>query len=185
MKKVISVGLGGRSFTIDEDAYDKLNSYLEMFRKKLGKDSNNHEIMEDIENRVSELFSENLSFSQQVVDIALVNKVISVLGLPDGSNPENEFYVDYDNRPVRKLYRDSDHRVLGGVCSGLAYYLDADILVIRIITIILIMLGSIGFWVYLIIWFIVPVAYTAVEKCEMRGIPVTAENIRKFSNYKR
>ncbi|MFA7116147.1 MAG: PspC domain-containing protein [Bacteroidales bacterium] len=185
MKKVISIGLGGRSFIIDEDAYDKLNTYLDMFRGKLGRDSHAKEVMEDIENRVAELFSENLSYSKEVVDIALVNKVISILGLPDGSDPNNEYYVHYENKTIRKLYRDQENRVFGGVCSGLAYYLDADVIIIRIITILLFFLGSAGFWIYLIIWFIAPVAYTAVEKCEMRGIPVTAENIKRFSNYRK
>ena len=80
----------------------------------------------------------------------------------------------------RKLYRDPDGKVIGGVCSGLAYYLHTDVVLIRIIAVILLFFASASFWIYLILWIIMPKAITRAQKLEMRGIPVTPENLNKF-----
>ena len=70
--------------------------------------------------------------------------------------------------------------MLGGVCSGLALYLDIDVVVVRVLFLIALICGTAGFWIYVIIWIVAPEARTAAEKCEMRGLPVTAENMRRF-----
>ena len=85
---------------------------------------------------------------------------------------------------MKKLFRDPDNKSLGGVCSGLALYLIADVVLLRVLFVIALFMGGVGFWAYIIFWIVAPMAYTAAQKCEMRGLPVTAENLRKFSNYK-
>ena len=70
--------------------------------------------------------------------------------------------------------------MLGGVCSGLALYLDIDVVVVRVLFLIALICGTAGFWIYVIIWIVAPEARTAAEKCEMRGLPVSAENMRRF-----
>ena len=93
MKQVLNVGIGGRSFVIDEDAFDRLNSYLNAFRSKTGMGYQTKEVMDDLEMRIAEIFSESLSSRQEVVDICLVERVISQLGMPDGSDiPGNTGY---------------------------------------------------------------------------------------------
>ena len=188
MKQVLNVGIGGRSFVIDEDAFDRLSSYLNAFRSKTGMGYQTKEVMDDLEMRIAEIFSESLSSRQEV---------ISQLGMPDGSDiPGGQGYNgagstadsgEYwhsgrDSRPVKKLYRDIDHNVIGGVASGLACYFDVDVLVIRILFVILFLFGSFGGWIYIILWIAVPAARTSAEKCRMHGIPVTAENMRRFYN---
>ena len=147
--------------------------------------------------RIAEIFTESLSSRQEVVDISLVERVITQLGMPDGSDMPGDsgrngtgsaadsgeyWYSGRDNRPVRKLYRDIDHNVIGGVASGLACYFDVDVLVIRILFVILFLFGSFGGWIYIILWIAVPAARTSAEKCRMHGLPVTAENMRRFYN---
>lgn len=83
---------------------------------------------------------------------------------------------------VRKLYRNPDDKKIAGVCSGLAIYFGIDVTVIRIVFFAAMIFGFTGFWLYLIIWIIAPEAKTAVEKCELRGLPTTEENLQKFSN---
>ena len=186
MKKVLTVGIGGRSFTIDEDAYHKLDQYLTKFRERTGMGAQAKDVMSDLEERIAELFTEALGFGREVVNLALVDKVISQLGMPDGEPIEEDFGVkpDYDYRdfPRKKFYRDPDDKMIGGVCSGLSHYLNIDAVVIRIVFVIAFVAGTLGFWAYLIFWIVAPLAYTASQKCEMRGIPVTAENLRRFSN---
>ena len=181
MKQVLNVGIGGRSFVIDEDAFDRLSAYLDAFRSRTGMGYQTKEVMDDLEMRIAEIFSESLSSRQEVVDISLVERVIAQLGMPDGSTAPGST-GGRESRPVRKLYRDKDHNVLGGVASGLACYFDVDVLVIRILFVCLFLFGSFGGWVYIILWIAVPAARTSAEKCRMHGLPVTAENMRRFYN---
>ena len=87
-------------------------------------------------------------------------------------------------KPAKKFYRDLDGNMLGGVCSGIATYFNIDVVIVRIIFVVALILGSAGFWVYLVICIIAPAARTATEKCELRGIPPTEENLRMFSGGK-
>lgn len=195
MKQVLNVGIGGRSFVIDEDAFERLNSYLNAFRSKTAMGYQTKEVMDDLEMRIAEIFTESLSSRQEVVDITLVERVISQLGMPDGSDIPGDcggscsggqsgdyWYQGRDGRAVRKLYRDKDHNVIGGVASGLACYFDIDVLVVRILFVVLFIFGSFGGWLYIILWIAVPAAVTGADKCRMHGLPVTAENIRRFHN---
>lgn len=195
MKQVLNVGIGGRSFVIDEDAFERLNSYLNAFRSKTAMGYQTKEVMDDLEMRIAEIFTESLSSRQEVVDITLVERVISQLGMPDGSDIPGDcgsscsgdqsgdyWHQGRDGRAVRKLYRDKDHNVIGGVASGLACYFDIDVLVVRILFVVLFIFGSFGGWLYIILWIAVPAAVTSADKCRMHGLPVTAENIRRFHN---
>ena len=92
---------------------------------------------------------------------------------------QNEVEKDLDKGDL--AFRDADGKKLAGVCSGLALYLNIDVSLIRILFLVVFFFGSAGGWVYLVLWIIAPEARTAAEKCEMRGIPPTAENIRRFS----
>lgn len=185
MKRVLNVGIGGRSFVIDEDAFMELDSYLEKFRSKVGMGYQTKEVMDDLEMRIAELFMSSLSSQSQVVTIDLVRRVIDQLGMPDGSSCSssgpgmgNEGY-QYATTS-KKLFRDSDNKVIGGVCSGLAAYFGLDIILVRVILLVMLLFAFGGFWLYLILWIVVPEARTAADKCRMRGWPVTAENMNKF-----
>ena len=82
---------------------------------------------------------------------------------------------------MKKLFRDPDDKKIAGVCSGLALFLGVDVVIIRVIFLIALICGSAGGWIYIVIWIAAPEARTAAEKCELRGIPATAENIRRFT----
>ncbi len=195
MKKVINVGIGGRSFTMDEDAYSKLKKYLHQFRTQTKMGIQTKEVMDDLEERIAELFGEQINSFRDVISVGIVNNVIAQLGMPDGEpfneasegNPFNtakESFQDFVSgiNPVKKLFRDPDQKVFGGVCSGLAHYLNLDILLVRLLFAIAFFLGSAGFWIYIIFWIAVPLANSPAKKCEMYGLPITAENLRRFSN---
>lgn len=187
MKTVINVGIGGRAFTIDEDAYQKLNAYLDEFKKKTGMDFQAKEVMEDVEARIVDLFNEALESSKmEVVNISMVNNVISRIGMPDGSSASNgeageERQTGHEAKAPKKFYRDPDDKKIAGVCGGLAAYLDVDVTLVRIIFVIALICGSAGFWVYIVFWIISNEATTAAQKCEMRGIAANAENMRQFT----
>lgn len=189
MKKVISAGIGGRSFTINEDAYGRLESYLTLFRNHV-REAGTEEVMDELESRIADLFYESVGDSSRVVDMELVEKVISQLGMPDGSSTSSSAgtgsTVDYDPRAIRKLYRDTDDVRIAGVCSGLALYFGIDTALMRIIMLVALIAGSAGFWAYLILWIAVPKALTPAQKCELRGLAPTASNLAKFTtSYKK
>lgn len=187
MKKTINVAIGGCSFTIDEDAYNTLDDYLNRFKAAIDESSSSAQVMEELEVKIADELKWKLG-GRQVVDLTMTQQVIGRLGYPEGYREEEEGSEEtgssetaYQEQPVRKLYRDSDDKKIAGVCSGLALFLGVDVVLIRIIFLIALICGSAGFWIYLIIWIAAPEARTAAEKCEMRGIPATAENIRRFT----
>lgn len=193
MKKTINVAIGGCSFTINEDAYDTLNDYLERFKSALDNNSSSADVMDELEVRIADQLKGKLG-GRQVVDLAMTQDVIGKLGYPQGYQsaddqtyrqeaPKDEYhYSGYDGeKPVRKLFRDPDGKRIAGVCSGLALFLGVDVTLIRVIFLVAFICGSAGFWIYLVIWIAAPEARTAAEKCELRGIPATAENIRRFT----
>lgn len=187
MKKVVTVGIGGRSFVIDEDAYQKLSLYLTKFKERTGMGFQSADVMEDLEQRIAELFTEELGSKLEVVNLTMVNKIISQLGMPDGEPMEEDFGIKgeqgFTATASKKLYRDSDDKMIGGVCSGLALYLNVDVVIMRVLFFVSLFMGGIGFWAYIVFWIVAPMAYTPAQKCAMRGLPATAENLRKFSTY--
>ena len=148
MKKVINASVGGRSFALDEDAYNRLSVYFDHFKARLNRDSQaaRDEVMSDLESRIAELFDEGIGgASYRVIDFALVSKVVGQLGMPDGSaepfgpstgtsssagsGPSTssgtgtgpDFSYSGDKGEAKKrLFRDPDNKAIGGVCAGVA-----------------------------------------------------------------
>jgi len=192
MKKVIDVNIGGINFTIEDDAYIRLKSYLANFEASLPNKEDAKEIMEDIELRVAELFQKDIRYPNQIIDMKAVNAVIECMG-------EVDINLDFENENInepttekkmntyKKLYRNPDDKKIAGVCSGLAAYFDVDVTLIRVIFIMLLVLGfGSPIIAYIVLWIVMPEALTVAQKLEMRGEAVTAENIRNFSyNFKK
>jgi phage shock protein PspC (stress-responsive transcriptional regulator) len=185
MNKTISINLGGYFFHIDEDAYQKLTRYFDAVKRSLSYEGRD-EIVKDIESRIAELFQERLQNEKQVVSLKEIDEVISIMGQPedykiDEDNSSN-FNSDYSSRSysnTRKLYRDKDNSILGGVLSGLGHYLGVDPLWLRIIMVILFFGFGTGLLIYIILWILVPEAITTNQKLEMKGEPINISNIEK------
>jgi phage shock protein PspC (stress-responsive transcriptional regulator) len=180
MKLTVSINLGGYFFNIDEDAYEDLKRYLRNLELHFAGEESASEILSDIETRMSELFRTKISSYKQVITIEDVNQVISVLGTPeDISDTEGKSARDKFTTPgYHRIYRDTDHRVIGGVCSGIGAYWDIDPVFIRIVFVALIMAGGLGALIYLILYIVIPEARTTAQKIEMKGNPVNIHNIK-------
>lgn len=190
MKKTYNINLGGIVFHIDEDAYDLLDKYLSNLRIHFSKEEGAEEIVHDMELRISELFSERLNEKKQVITLTDVEEIIAQMGKPEefseDTTQETNEYIKEEKTPKR-LFRDPDNKVIGGVCSGIAAYLGWDVTAVRIIFIALalpfILNGSLilnGVVIaYIIAWIIIPEANTAAEKLSMKGMQVNVENIGK------
>ncbi len=185
MKKTLTINISGTVFHIDEDAYEKLNNYLYEINRHFRSDNDAKEILEDIEARISELFRERIKGANDVVTISHVDEIIEIMGSPSAFSSLDEEPVEEEPRrkiqrgKAKKLYRDPDDRILGGVCSGLGAYFNVDPLVFRLIFVITFFIPVGSFLVYLILWIVVPRAKTAAQRLEMKGEEVNINNISK------
>lgn len=189
MNKTINVNIGGRIFSIEEDAYAKLEKYLRAIRNSFEGHQSADEIISDIELRISELFAERISESKQVIILFDVDAVIGIMGSPeDYIDPEDdEFEEEFTHKRTgrtyeKRVFRDPDDKLLFGVCSGLSAYLGWDPLVLRAIFVISTLAWGVGPIIYIILALIIPKAKTTAEKLQMRGEPVTVDNISKKVN---
>ena len=181
MKRTLTINLSGMVYHIDEDAYAILNDYLERIKSGINNLEGSNEIYEDIENRIAEIISERLRNSRQVVTIQDIEIVIGIMGQPeDISGNDKSKKSTIRSKNYRRMYRDSDNRIIGGVCSGLAIYWNLDPTLVRVIFVILTIFGMAGIFIYLILWIVLPEALTAAQKIEMRGENVTISSIIDF-----
>lgn len=185
MNKTVNINLGGMFFYIDEDAYQKLSRYFEAIKRSLTNSNGQDEIIKDIEMRIAELFAEKHSNGKQVISLRELDEVIAVMGQPedyridtdDAEEPKTNY--NYQNRAVKKLYRDKDGGMIGGVLAGLGHYFGIDKVWIRIFFLILFFFYGTGLLAYIILWIVMPEAVTTSEKLEMTGEPVNISNIEK------
>ena len=183
MKKTLTINLGGTVYHIDEDAYHLLDNYLANLRIHFRREEGAEEIVHDMELRISELFADRLNEGKQVITIEDVEEIIARMGKPEElsgeGNGETSGSEKTKGTTIRRLFRDPDNKVLGGVASGLAAYMGWDVTWVRIILLVL------GFFVhgvilaYIIAWIIIPMAHTAPEKLAMKGAAINVENIGK------
>lgn len=191
MKKTVNINLAGTFFHIDEDAFGKLSRYLDAIKKSLSDPQGKDEIIRDIEARISELFSEKIESSSQVISIKELDEVIAVMGQPEDYRVDEEIFEDTPpsygsnrrdrtNTSHKQLFRDVDNKFISGVSSGLAHYLRIDAIWVRLLWILLTILSSGTFIIiYILFWILVPAALTTSEKLKMSGEAVTISNIEK------
>ncbi len=185
MNKTVNINLGGMFFHIDEDAYLKLTRYFDAIKRSLNNSSGQDEIIKDIEMRVSELLTEKQKSEKHVVGLKDVDEVIAVMGQPEDyliedEESQNQSFNNYGARQHKKLYRDKEKGMIGGVATGLGHYFGIDAVWIKIIFLIFVFAGfGTGILAYFVLWIVTPEAVTTSEKLEMTGEPVTISNIEK------
>lgn len=206
MKKTLTINISGNIFHIDEDAYEKLNLYIQKLKKYYTKTEEGEEIIHDIEARIAEIFIENLSEKTEVVDIKLVEKLICILGKPEEIFDEEDLDDTYTEEPnkdtkqkeKKSFYRNPTNKILGGVASGISSYLGINVSIIRLIFLLTFIFGyGSPFIIYIILWIVIPSAVSASQRLEMQGKKINIKNIDKhikdeynyikdeFSNFKK
>lgn len=192
MNKTVNINLANLLFHIDENAYLKLQHYLESIKRSFNGTPGCDEIIADIEARIAELFREKMENDRQVITVKEVDAVIAIMGQPEDYQIDEEIFSDqskggsnsgssgYSNRKFKKLYRDIDNKFIGGVCAGMEHYLGIDALWIRLIFVLLgIFSGGFGIIAYIVLWILVPDAATTSQKLDMTGEPVNISNIER------
>ena len=183
MKKTFTINISGSVFHIEEDAYEVLQKYMSNLKQHFGNSEEGKEITTDIEARIAEIFLEKSTDEKNVVTLSWVNQVIETMGTSEDFSQEeaDEEPLRGQQKRKRRLYRDPEQSILGGVCSGLAVYFNMDLAILRILVVLAFFLTSGGvLLVYLILWIAVPKAVNTSQRLEMRGQEVTVKNIEKF-----
>mgnify|MGYP001273094482 CR=1 FL=1 len=192
MNKTVNINLAGIIFHVDEDAYQRLSNYLSAIKQKFAGEEGGDEIISDVEARMAELFQSRMSDSKQVITKIDVDEVISVLGEPedyeeiDDEPKKEESYSSTskesgqsETKRRKRIFRNPDDAIVGGVAGGLGAYLNIDPVYIRLIFVLSFFGWGSGFLLYLVLWIIVPEARTTAEKLEMRGEDVNLNNIER------
>jgi phage shock protein PspC (stress-responsive transcriptional regulator) len=130
---------------------------------------------------MSELLRARITGYKQVITIEDVREVIAVMGTPEDISDEEgpSARSKFSSPGYHRMYRDPDHRIIGGVCAGMGAYWQIDPLILRIIFLALIIPGGIGAVIYLILYIVLPEARTTAQKIEMKGNPVNIHNIKE------
>jgi phage shock protein C len=189
MKKIININLASRLIPIEDSAYEILRQYLDSLKRYFAREEGADEIVSDIESRIAELFQDKLKKGAHCITDEDVQEMKSAMGTPEqfdgGSESDTQQQGPAQDplfdkiRPRKRLYRDPEGKVLGGVCGGLGAYLNVDPIIFRIIFALLAVGGfGTGILIYFILWMATPEANTATEKLEMRGERIDVNNIR-------
>jgi phage shock protein PspC (stress-responsive transcriptional regulator) len=170
MKKVININFQGTIVPIEESSYELLKQYIESLRRYFLKEEGRDEIINDIESRISELFQERLKKGSTCITDDDVNAIIKNMGRPqdledaeageqqnsratqENTDTKEEYSQQSFNWKGKRLYRDENHKILGGVCSGIAAYFGIDPVIVRVLFIV----SGIGFLLYFLLWIFVP-----------------------------
>lgn len=185
MEKTISITLNKQNFIIEEEAYNKLADYLENIKTHCGAGADSAEVIADIENSMAEKLKSNLTAYKEVITVADVEALIEIMGTTEdfdrevGETKINSNEETENKKTSRKLYRDMDNAIVGGVAAGLGNYFDIDPVLIRVVFFALIFAGGSGFMIYILLWFAMPEAKTAHQKLEMKG---QAPTLAAFKN---
>jgi phage shock protein PspC (stress-responsive transcriptional regulator) len=178
MKKVININFQGRVVPIEESAYDLLKQYTDSLRNYFAAEEGRDEIINDIESRIGELFQERIKNGATCITDDDVNIIINNMGRPkdfadadiaDNTYTKQERTESFYQQPGgygtgKRLYRDANNKVLGGVCSGIAAYFNIEPIIVRLVFI----FSGIGFFAYLLLWAFVPSSDSVINGVRKR-----------------
>ncbi|MEW7278399.1 PspC domain-containing protein [Aquimarina sp. 2201CG1-2-11] len=186
MNKTVNINLAGIFFHIDEDAYLKLQRYLDAIKRSFTDSQGRDEIIADIEARIAELFSEKIKDERQVIGINEVEEVITVMGQPEDYRIDEEIFEDEPqadhqrSKTSKQLFRDPTNSYVGGVSSGLGHYLGIESIWVRLAWILFTIFSSGAFiLIYIAFWIFVEEAKTTADFLAMKGEAVNISNIEK------
>ena len=191
MKETEQISVGGYAFVLERDASEALKRYIDELEAHYLSQEGGKEIMEGIEERVAELMLDKCG-NHGVGTIDHVQAVIDIIGRPERIEADDptEQAAPESGKGRKKLFRDDENKRLGGVCSGLATYLNIDVAWLRMAFVVLTLLTFFsgkytGTWslsipvVYAVLWVSMPAARTAQDRWAMKGDSGTADEIRR------
>lgn len=180
MNEITRIHLAKVAYDVELDAKKALEAYEKALRARL-EDAGT---LEDIEGRMVELLAERGVKAGGVITLGDVRGVRKQLGEPAEFGEEQQPVSTVgEEKPVRRLYRDLDNAMLGGVMSGIAAYFRFDPTLVRMVALILTVVSfGMAVLVYILLWILIPPAKSASQRLELAGKPVTLENINEVGD---
>ena len=193
MNKVITINLNGNAYQLEEAGYEALRDYLDHAARQLEGNPDKGEIMADIEQAIADKCRALLGTHRTVVSTPDIKTIIDEMGPVDdgsagagsgekaggpaaapaaGPKPAGD---SGGGAPPKRLYRVKEGKMIGGVCNGIAAYLNIDVTIVRLLFVLLAFIGGSALLAYLVLMIVVPVADTAAAKAAAFGIPSTAQ----------
>ena len=197
MQRIVQINIAGRVLPVEEDAYVMLKEYITTLERQFTGEAGHDEIIQDIENRIAELFAIRLQSGAPAIDRTDVQKVTETLGAASDfdSAASGSFGAASNTLPVRyirqqrqqssgqplgggyqppvnsrqRIFRNPNDKVIGGVCSGIANYFDVDPVIVRLVWVTFVFLGGVGLLAYIISWIVIPVAKTPEDLAQLSG----------------
>ncbi len=190
MQQVVKVSIGNIAFTLDKDAHGLMEDYLNSLKSHYRGSANCGEILSEIESRIAELLTDR-GYRDKVVPAEAVQEIINILGRPEDFDSEAESGDQPRNK--KRVFRDPDNKILGGVCGGLGAYFSVDPLIFRIAFSVWVFfffwleifedwgwgMSVMGMFAYVILWISMPEARTVEQRYSMKGGSVSLKNIQK------
>ncbi len=176
MKKIININFQGRVIPIEESAYDILQDYIVSLRGYFAYEESRDEIINDIESRIAELFSDRLKRTTTCITDDDVNTVIASIGrpadleeaegtqssgttatkaAPDDEHKAFQAEAGTESTTSRRLFRSENDKILGGVSAGLGHYFGIDPTIMRLLFVLFMFMGF-GLLLYVVLWIVVP-----------------------------
>ncbi len=180
MKEIINITIGGVVFSIEKPAYTKLKSYLDQIEQYFKNREAGAEITQDIESSIAEKFLARKRSLKKAITASDVEVVVEELGSVADFEEEESDEIVPKQTAARRLYRDEDNEMLGGVAAGIANYFNIDPVIPRILFVVFTFWGGFGLLAYIILWLIVPKATNASEKLASQGDPINLQGIRDY-----
>jgi phage shock protein PspC (stress-responsive transcriptional regulator) len=175
MQRVVSINLDGNVYPLDEKGYTALFAYLDATDARLKDSADRARILADIERTIAEKCQACLGPHKTVITAGEIERILSELEPVPGppadagrapaaagaANAGTGEKAPKEGRPHRRLYQIREGGMVGGVCLGLATYLNIDVTVVRILFVLFaISTGGWGFLAYGGLMFILPHATT-------------------------
>jgi len=183
MKEITRIHIAKVPYDAEIEAKKELEAYL----RTLEAYSDDAEIIGDIEIRITEILTERGVNKNGVISLDDVKALKQQLGEPKDFMGDGDMAIGQNDSEqvgsnTRKLFRDVDNAVLGGVMSGIGAFFGINPLWVRLLFIV-VALASFGtaLLVYIVLWIVVPPAKTAADKLQMTGRPVTIASIREMN----
>ncbi len=188
MKQVDKVSIGRMAFTIETDAHAAMKEYINSLELHYDGNPARKEIVSGIEDRIAELLIEK-GYKDKSISLDAVNEIVATLGKPeDFEDAETE--KTKNTKRKKKLFRDPDNKIFGGVCGGFGIFCGVDPIIFRLILAVCLLLSFFGTWwwmsnafpyifiAYIVLWIIIPKARTFEDRCAMHGENISLNNIQ-------
>jgi phage shock protein PspC (stress-responsive transcriptional regulator) len=189
MNKTIIININGTVFHIEEGAYELLKEYMTEVKRHFFNSADSLEITTDIENRIAEMFTEILvrEGRQALVDQDVKHVIEQMGSVQDFEIAEEEgtayqsasSFTSKNAAGQRRLFRDSDDHLIGGVCAGIANYFDTRATYIRLAFLLAFTFAGTGLFVYIVLWIILPKAITRADRMAMKGEPLDLQGFKR------